>query len=233
MFLPTTFLQVTAYHVNVNKMARTSQAKKARTPGIPREARDIRRAPRGFGGVRRPSLLSLSTLGLSARHANVKLWVGWGSGVRCGVVCVVRRLRYIPSRARGGRLRRAFVVWVGDRETRAEATTAPCRARGIARERKTRVRAGDAVAARRVGVGVARVLGVKKNSLLVVGWRRETPGEERGNDDEQTFRGFFECNSLSVNLPPRLQLRSKPASRPERRHCVRRAGRPGRAVHSL
>ena len=50
---------------------------------------------------------------------------------------------------------------MGDREERARATTAPCRACRIAREGNLRVRAGDTVAGRRVGAGVARVLCVK------------------------------------------------------------------------
>ena len=85
-------------------MARCEVRGTPRTPGIPREARDIRRAPRGFGGVRRPSLLSLSTLGLSARHANVKLCAAGGAGA-CGASCAPCAVfAKCPRRARGGRL---------------------------------------------------------------------------------------------------------------------------------
>ena len=85
-------------------MARCEVRGTPRTPGIPREARDIRRAPRGFGDVRRPSLLSLSTLGLSARHANVKLCAAGGAGA-CGASCAPCAVfAKCPRRARGGRL---------------------------------------------------------------------------------------------------------------------------------
>ena len=138
--------------------------------------------------------------------------------------CVRRATLPLYPRPRARRSSRAWVVWMGDGETETGAMTAPCRACRIAREGNPRVRAGDVVAGRYVGAGVARVLGAKP-SLLVVGWCRGTPGlrgeRERKKPrrartparaafgcpspepiylcDDSDFLGFFACHQVDAH----------------------------------
>ena len=178
-------------------MARCEVRGTPRTPGIPREARDIRRAPRGFGGVRRPSLLSLSTLGLSARHANVKLCAAGARG-RAG-----RRVRRARSSLNARAARAAVVSCLfhargGIERTRAEADGAMSRAMTRAREETPGTR-------RRRACGAARRRGCGARA------RRKNPPSWLSGGIERR-RARREGTTTSTTEPPRRVRWNRPKS---------------------